>query len=82
MQRKAMVGTVIVWVLANAGSVVHRIATRCTFPRPRGEVEQQWDYQLMLFVVLELPWRFLGLVAALGLLYLYFRRTRTSEPPA
>jgi hypothetical protein len=38
-----------------------------------------WDYQLTVFVFLELPWRLLGLGIAIGVLFLFFRRPRTKD---
>ena len=78
MQRKVMVGTIVVWLLATAGSAVHRILKFSTFPRPPYDYEKQWDFQLTVFLLLEFPVRLLGLGLLLSLVWLYFRRVRTT----
>jgi hypothetical protein len=80
-----MIGTFTLWLLATVFSFVYRVATLCTFARPATRYEEQWDYQLTMFVFLDLPLRLLGLGIALGILSLIFRRRRSpdscTEPP-
>jgi hypothetical protein len=79
MQRKVMLGTALLWVLATIGGAAHRILALCSFPAPPDEWEKRWDYQLTIFLILELPWRLLGLGLALGLMCFFFARSAT-EP--
>jgi len=76
-----MLGAIVIWVLATVGSAVHRIVALCAFPAPPGEPEKHWDYQLTIFLFLELPWRVLGLGVALGLLSFFFARPRSLPDP-